>query len=236
MPGPVALVGSGEYLPVMAEVEAALLAGRPARYVQLPTAAAQEGAGSIARWVSLGAEQAVRLGVEAVPLMVLDRQSADDESLAAQIAGAGLVYLSGGSPSYLVDTLRDTRVWAGIVAEWQRGAALAGCSAGAIALSSWVPDIRRPEAEARAGLGVVPRMRVIPHFDRLRSWRPEMAEAVAARTPSGTVVVGIDEETAVVSDGADLDRWVVHGRQAAWVFTAGERREHRAGDTIVLTR
>ncbi|MBC7373040.1 MAG: peptidase, partial [Frankiales bacterium] len=37
-PGPLALVGSGEYLPVMLEVEAQLLAGRPARYVQLPTA------------------------------------------------------------------------------------------------------------------------------------------------------------------------------------------------------
>src|SRR5205807_5398713 len=31
VPGPVALVGSGEYLPMMAPVEAALLAGRPAR-------------------------------------------------------------------------------------------------------------------------------------------------------------------------------------------------------------
>src|SRR6059058_4954141 len=70
VPGPVALVGSGEYLPVMAPVEAALLAGRPPRYVQLPTAAAEEGPGSVARWVALGAEQAQRLGVEAVPVMV----------------------------------------------------------------------------------------------------------------------------------------------------------------------
>ena len=80
MPGPIALVGSGEYLPVMAPVEAALLAGRPARYVQLPTAAAEEGPGSVARWVALGAEQAQRLGVEAVPVMVLDRATADDET------------------------------------------------------------------------------------------------------------------------------------------------------------
>jgi hypothetical protein len=44
-PGPLALVGSGEYLAVMAGVEGALIEGRPPRYVQLPTAAAPEGGG-----------------------------------------------------------------------------------------------------------------------------------------------------------------------------------------------
>jgi len=38
-PGPLALVGSGEYLPQMAEIEGGLIAGRPPRYVQLATAA-----------------------------------------------------------------------------------------------------------------------------------------------------------------------------------------------------
>ena len=42
-PGPLALVGSGEYLAVMAGVEDALIEGRPPRYVQIPTAAAPEG-------------------------------------------------------------------------------------------------------------------------------------------------------------------------------------------------
>jgi hypothetical protein len=42
--GPLALVGSGEYLPSMLEIERALITGRPPRYVQIPTAAAPEGA------------------------------------------------------------------------------------------------------------------------------------------------------------------------------------------------
>ena len=42
-PGPLALVGSGEYLAVMAGVEGALIEGRPGRYVQIPTAAAPRG-------------------------------------------------------------------------------------------------------------------------------------------------------------------------------------------------
>lgn len=234
MPGPIALVGSGEYLPVMAPVEAALLAGRPARYVQLPTAAAEEGPGSVARWVALGAEQAQRLGVEAVPVMVLDRVTADVEAMAQLVSGAGLVYLSGGSPGYLADTLRDTRVWSAIVEEWQNGAALAGCSAGAMALTDWVPDIRRPAADPRPGLGLLPTLRVMPHFDRLMAWAPQMVESMAAQVPPGMTLVGIDEETAIVSDGTDLRRWAVHGRQSAWLFTPTGRTPFGAGQEIVL--
>ena len=152
-PGPIALVGSGEYLPQMAEVEGGLLAGRPPRYVQLATAAAPEGPRVTERWHRLGREQAARLGVEAVALPVLDRAGADDAAIAAQVAGAGLVYLSGGNPSYLAETLRGSVVWAAIVEAWRGGAALAGCSAGAMAMGSWVPSLRHPKEGGTEGLG-----------------------------------------------------------------------------------
>src|ERR1700733_9393764 len=124
--GPLALVGSGEYLPQMAGIEAGLLAGRPPRYVQLATAAVPDGPSVVQHWHSLGVAQAARLGVEAVVLPVNNRDDADDPALAAQVAGAGLVYLSGGHPGYLSDTLRDTAVWAAIVAAWRGGTAVAG--------------------------------------------------------------------------------------------------------------
>ena len=38
------------------------------------------------------------MGVEPVPLEVLDREDAERPELAAKVAGAGLVYLSGGNP------------------------------------------------------------------------------------------------------------------------------------------
>jgi len=233
-PGPVALVGSGEYLPSMLEVEAELIAGRPARYVQLPTAAGEESAASVARWVALGEAQAARLGVQAVPVMVLERDQADDEVHVRQVAGAGLIYMSGGSPAHLADTLRGTRVWAAIFAEWQRGAALAGCSAGAMALTASVPDIRHPRAEARAGLGVVPRLRIIPHFDRLRRWMPWLVRSMTSQLSDGERLVGIDEETAIVSDGRDLTRWLVKGKRQAWVLGPDGRQPFDAGETIPL--
>ncbi|MGD1054368.1 MAG: Type 1 glutamine amidotransferase-like domain-containing protein [Candidatus Dormibacteria bacterium] len=233
-PGPVALVGSGEYLPVMLEVEAALIAGRPARYVQLPTAAGEEGQASVARWIALGRQQAARLGVEAVPIAALDHTAADDPANAALVAGAGLIYLSGGSPAHLADSLRGSRLWAAIADAWQGGAALAGCSAGAMALTSWVPDLRHLTRPSHAGLGVVPRLRVIPHFDRMRRWLPGISHWAAVHLPDSVTLVGIEEDTAIVSEDADLARWVVRGRQRAWVLAPGRRRPLEAGEELAL--
>jgi cyanophycinase len=227
--GPVALVGSGEYLPVMTELEGLLLEGRPPKYVQIPTAAAPEGEESLASWVSLGVAQAERLGVEAVPVVVQDREDAESEELAALIEGAGLIYLSGGNPPFLARTMRGTRVWQAVLDAWESGAALAGCSAGAMALTSWVPDIREAAAEPDPGLGVVPAFRVIPHFDRLLQWMPDLVDRFLEALAPGVTLLGIDEETALVGDG---DRWVVHGQQSVWVISAGGRDPYSAGDVL----
>jgi len=221
-PGPLALVGSGEYLAVMAGVEGALIEGRPPRYVQIPTAAAPEGADRLRYWLDLGAAQAERLGVEQVPVVVRDRDEAGSEDLAALIDGAGLIYLSGGNPQFLARTLRGTRVWAAIEAAWRSGAALAGCSAGAIALTDWVPAVRSPARAPEPGLGVLPWLRVLPHFDRMRSWAPDLAARAAAGAPPGTTVIGIDEDTAIVDLTGGGRSWQVHGRLQAWILAGGQ--------------
>ena len=231
MTGPLALVGSGEYLPVMTEVERLLLGDRPPRYVQIPTAAAPEGPASLARWVALGRAQAERLGAEAVPVLAVDRAAADDPALAALVEGAGLVYLSGGSPPYCASTLRGTLVGQAVERAWREGAALAGCSAGAMALTSWVPDLRHPLRDADPGLGLVPQLRVIPHFDRFLGWMPDLVGRYLARSPQGVEVVGVDEDTALVWDAGS---WTVHGRQAVWVLTTHGRTAYHDGEPVPL--
>lgn len=232
-PGRIALVGSGEYLPVMQEIEGWLLEGRPARYVQLATAAAPEGDRVLARWHELGAAAASRLGVEQVIVDVRTRADADDPVHAAAFAGAGLVYLSGGNPGHLAGTLRGTRVWTAIQDAWRAGASVAGCSAGAMALGGYVPDFRHPKRGGTDGLGLVPDIRVLPHFDKYSRMIPDFA--LRPLVTPGAVVVGIDEDTALVADGpGDDGLWEFRsrGRQSAW--TIEDDRRHRVNAPLRL--
>jgi len=228
--GPVALVGSGEYLPVMAGIEGGLLEGRPKKYVQLATAAAPEGEDSLARWHRLGREQAERLGVEQVVVDVRTREDAESRQWVEAIKGAGLIYLSGGNPAFLAETLHQTAVWHAIVAEHENGAALAGCSAGAMAISSWAPRMRDlVHTNQPTGLGLVPDLRVIPHFDKMLGWMPDVLRNALLHKPDGTMLVGIDEDTALVGGPHE---WTVQGRQSVWVLGEGKREEHPAGSTL----
>jgi len=230
-PGPVALVGSGEYLEAMTALEGRLIEGRPPRYVQIPTAAAPEGEHVLARWLGLGAAQADRLGVEQVAVVARDRHDCDDPDLAEQVAGAGLIYLSGGNPGFLASSLRDTALWRAIVDAWRGGAALAGCSAGAMAITSWAPSSRNWGLGGEPGLDLVPQWRVIPHFDRFGAWMPSAILRRVTQVPDGVATVGIDEETAIVQ-GLDDDEWRVYGRRKAWlVDRRGKRTGHAAGSS-----
>jgi cyanophycinase len=229
-PGPIALVGSGEFLPQMEAVDAGLLSGRPPRAVFLPTAAGPEGTERVDYWLRLGSDHYRRLGVEPVPLRVIDRRDAGDQTMAAHLAGAGLVYLSGGNPGYLAETLRDTAVWRAVLAAWRAGAALAGCSAGACALTAVADDMRT--GETHPGLAVVPELVVLPHFDRIEDWAPGVVARRAAGLRPNQILVGIDEDTALVSAG---NGWLVEGRQQVWVVDPdGRRTGHRAGTEVAL--
>ena len=242
--GRLALVGSGEYLPVMHEIEEWLLQDQPPRYVQLATAAAPEGQRPLDNWHRLGAAAARRLGAEQVIIDVRTREDANDPKWAAAISGAGLIYLSGGNPGFLARTLIGTLVWQAIEREWRLGSALAGCSAGAMALGGYVPDFRHPRAGGVDGLGVVPDIRVLPHFDRYTKWVPDFA--MRPLVAPGSYIVGIDEDTALIGEPMDADQsanveakdgfetWQfrARGRQSAWRVEADRR--YRINSALAL--
>jgi len=213
----------------MLDVDRALLDGRPPRYVQIPTAAAPEGERRLGYWIGLGRRHAEALGVTPVPLVVRDRAEADDPAVAAQVEGAGLVYLSGGDPGFLADTLRGTALWAAIVDAWRAGVALAGCSAGAMAMAAWVPDVRHPTRPGTQGLGLLPQLRVIPHFDRVLGRMPDLLVRAFLRPIEGVTTIGVDEDTALVGGP---ERFTVRGRQSAWLLGNGKRQELATGTTV----
>ena len=81
------------------------------------------------------------------------------------------------------------------------------------------------------GLGLFRRLCVIPHFDRIDRFRPNMADEIVAAAPVGTTVIGVDEHTCLVHDGA---AWVVRGQQTVWVFDETGRTNYETGETVPL--
>src|SRR5207253_4857323 len=76
------------------------------------------------------------LGLSVEELPVLRRGDAQSAELAGRARSGGFFYLVGGDPGLVVTVLTGSRVWEAIAAGWAGGAALAGSSAGAMALCS----------------------------------------------------------------------------------------------------
>jgi cyanophycinase len=229
-PGALALVGSGEYTAAMETTDQHLLAtlGGPAhaRVALIPTASALE-EGQPQRWNAMGAVHFTRLGAQqTAPLALLTPADADDAELLRALEQQNFFYFSGGNPAYLVATFDGTRAWATIRSRWLAGAVVAGCSAGAMMLGAALPNLRELRGGGpprwERGLELVSGIAVLPHFDRLRLWLGEarLAELIAAAPPAITVV-GIDEDTALVSvpqASPNTGLWQVSGRQSVTVF------------------
>ena len=209
--GALALVGSGEYTLQMKEFEGDLLHramsyGKKNRFIQIPTASSQEGDSARQRWQRLGQEQSDRLGSQCVYLPIHEREDAFNPEFVEKIKDAGLIYFSGGNPYHVADVFANSPLWEAIVASWQSGSSLAGCSAGAMALGGTILKVRG--SRLSPGLGIVPQIEVIPHFDRYFSWVPELVRASILRTDANTTLVGIDENTALVY----TDKWQRYGK------------------------
>lgn len=233
--GLLGLVGSGEYLPVLQEFERSLLeAGPSRRYVQIPTAAGRESLDRLDFWHHRGEDQAFRIGAEQIFLPIYNRADAMREDLAVQIDGAGLIYLSGGDPHYLAETLIGTPVYDAIYRNWQAGSSLAGCSAGAMAMGPDIPHFRKMKEAGEKGFGVVPHIRVIPHYNKFFKWIPDAAAQLFLKAPEGVHLLGIDEDTAIVS--ADLINWRVFGVGAVHVLNGAHPQKFHSDSELVTAK
>jgi cyanophycinase-like exopeptidase len=239
MNGSLALVGSGEYLPAMASFEKSLLDdgiknGKRPIYIQIPTAAGKESPDRLEYWKQLGLEQAKRLDVDSIFLPIFTREDANNPEYAALINDSALMYMSGGDPHYLAETLVDTPLWDAIKENWRTGASLAGCSAGAMVLSSHIPNFRLLKKSPSQGLSLLPEIRVIPHFNKFFKWIPESAAKVLLHVPDDSILIGVDELTAIVKRSGD-EHWVVVGEAMVHVLKGMPDQQLVDGDEIKLT-
>jgi cyanophycinase len=238
MNGSLALVGSGEYLPAMAEFEKSLIQdgvnnGKEARYVQIPTAAGRESDDRLEYWKQLGLTQAKAIGVEATYLPIYTREDAFNQKYVDAVANSALMYMSGGDPHHLAEVLIDTPLWSAIVENWKTGASLAGCSAGAMVLSAHIPNFRLLKKTATQGLNLLPEIRVIPHFNKFFKWIPESAAKVLLHVPDNSILIGVDELTAIVKRSGDTE-WVVVGEAKVHVLKGLPDQQLHDGERIKI--
>ena len=118
---------------------------------------------TIALWLTISFELLGwfdRLGVPARGLPVLARPDAGSSDHATAVAESRFTYLVGGSPMHLRSVLKDSLVWAALLAASADGATVAGSSAGAMVLCDPMVDPRG--GAFTLGLGLVTQFHTQP--------------------------------------------------------------------------
>ena len=229
MPGHMLLAGGAEFGGRMAEPDIRaieLAGGADARISMIATAAAPDhnheraGRNGVRWFESLGARN-----VAALPL--IDRASAASPAIVAALRDSRLIYLLGGFPHYLGQTLLGSASWHAILAAHQAGALVAGSSAGAMVLCQhyYNPD----SSKVVEGLAMLPNACVLPHHNTFgKGW----AARLAALLPE-SVLLGIDERTAMLDDGAG-GAWRVYGQGAVTLYRQGQATAYASGAQFEL--
>jgi cyanophycinase len=224
MAGLLALVGGDEFRADCVPMDRALLKalGQEARVAILPTAAANENPGKAAR---NGARYFTELGARAQYVMIVDKATANDSAFAGPMSDLNLIYLTGGSPPHLLESLRGSMAMEVIQGVVARGGMLVGSSAGAMAMGARCWGFEDGWLE---GWGLAPGVAVIPHHASLAArWG---AENMRRGLASEIALLGIDEATAAYGDGGGS--WRVVGPGQVTVYTADEIIAYSNGETF----
>ena len=222
MSGKLALVGGDEFRSGCESMDAAILAetGKPRPEVLIvPTAAAFE---NPARAADNGVRHFESLGAAASPLMVLNHNDAMDAGIAAEVEGADLVYLTGGNPAHLLETLQDSLLLDSIRGRLESGGILAGSSAGAMVMGSWMRF-----RKWRRTLGIASGIATLPHHERAD---PDAVLGELESAPDDlSAVFGIDGRAGALSGP---DGWTALGAGRVTVYQNGGWRRFEDGQSF----
>jgi cyanophycinase len=164
------------------------------------------------------------LGATAVlSLPLVDRTSANDETIAKALREAKLIYMLGGFTGYLAETLKDSLAWGAVLDAYARGAVIAGSSAGAMVMCELYYD--HSQGQVVEGLNLVPNALVLPHHNTFgKNWASRLLEI------SEVTLIGIDEETGMLGDGGGT--WTVHGGGEVTLYRNHQVETHSSGSSF----
>jgi len=230
MAGYLLLEGGAEFGGHMAEPDrrAIELAGGPNALITIiPTAAApdnnyQRAGNNGVRWFqSLGA-------THVTSLPVIDKASANDPRIAAEIGQAGLIYMLGGFTGYLGETITGSASWDAMLKAYESGSVIAGSSAGAMVMCQYYFDPGK--GHVVEGLGLLPNTYVLPHHNTFgKGWAARLTNLLP-----NALLLGIDEQTGMLDDDQEGKKvgWRVYGKGAVTLYRNGHSTVYRSGSTF----
>jgi len=183
----------------------------------IPTAAAPDhnhkraGSNGVRWFQSLGAQNVFSVDV-------IDSSSANAPSLADLIRNSRLIFLLGGFPRYLGETLTNSLCWRAALEAHEGGAVIAGSSAGAMVLCEHYSDPY--EKKLLRGLNLIPNACVLPHHNNFgKAWANQLVQLLP-----GVTLIGIDEQTGMVNDANEI--WQVYGAGNVAIYQGDQIKIH----------
>ncbi len=197
MPGPLALIGGGEFTAANDALDRRLLETSGAEEVLVvPTADAFEHPW---RLVDQAEEWFAGLGAKASGLRLLTRTDALDPGIVEQLGAARFIYLAGDSQLHLRSVLKGTPALEALIAAWSAGAVIAGAGPSGSCLCDPMLDSRG--GGVTLGLGVIRGLTFVHRAETLGAdWLRRIREL-----SRGSTVVEASSGGAVVLEGGDWD-------------------------------
>jgi cyanophycinase len=215
------LFGSGEFTDSVDEIDKFLIDKfKPKNVAVIPTAAGQES--DVEKWINMGKSHYAKFNLPVIPVEIFNKDQANDKSKVDLLNDADWIFFSGGSPNYLLETLKDTLLWEVVLKKYNQGTLLSGSSAGAMVMGKYVlsPSIRTMFAKNKTmwqpAFGLVD-YTIIPHFDHFKK-QPGFINKVMNKSLAHirSSWMGIDENTAIL-----LSDKSVHGLGTVEVHDKG---------------
>ena len=229
--GHIAIAGGAEFGGRMSELDrrAIELAGGDAAAIHIvPAAAAPDnnqhraGAQGMQWFKSLGAKNVYCREI-------IDRVSADVPSEADALGAADLIYLLGGFPAHLAESLQGSTSWQAAIRAYNSGSVVCGSSAGAMVLGDLFYD--PISSTLLPGLGILGPVLIIPHHEKSGPWWSARMQSLAPEAQ----LLGLDESTGIIDD-AETGGWTVYGGGQAVVYMDSGHYRYRSGQVIPFSQ
>lgn len=162
------------------------------------------------------------LGARTSTLMAVDRGDANNKSLLEPVDTADVIYITGGDPEYLHETLKESLLLTKLNEALLRGAVVAGSSAGAMVLGSWMQF-----NDWRKTFGIAENIAVMAHHEK--SDPSAVSQRLAVNRPEKITVLGIDSSTCVIGGSHS---WTVEGQGFVTVYERKGWARYSAGQKI----